>query len=140
MSPSRFAGVTHKPPISVSSLLAPHAADQRAEAPEAEPVPVRVLARPEIVAGIHEYGIAALARDVYTYCRAADMPVVDRSGDGFALSPAFNHGPHVAVARIECNERVLPVLLWPRAKAHRSSTSASALSGMTGTVYRRSNW
>ena len=143
-------------PLPVSSLLALHAADQIAGAPEAEPVLVRVLApwrtlveklvllhtahtaidpdaairgarhyydvhqllaRTEILAGIHEHGIAILARDVCTYSRAADMPAADRPSEGFATSPAFNDGPHIAATRIEYEERVLPVLLWPEANA-----------------------
>lgn len=77
----------------------------------------QLLTRPEILAGIHEHGIAILARDVCTYSRAADMPATDRPSDGFATSPAFNDGPHVAAARVEYEERVLPVLLWPGANA-----------------------
>lgn len=77
----------------------------------------QLLTRPEILAGIHEHGIAILARDVCTYSRAADMPAADRPSDGFATSPAFNDGPHIAAARIEYEERVLPVLLWPEANA-----------------------
>ncbi len=77
----------------------------------------QLATRPEILAGIHEHGIAILARDVCTYSRAADMPAADRPNGGFATSPAFNEGPHVAAARVEYNERVLPVLLWPGAEA-----------------------
>lgn len=77
----------------------------------------QLLTRPEILAGIHEHGIAILARDVCTYSRDADMPAIDRPGAGFAVSPAFNHGPHVAAARVEYEERVVPVLLWPEANA-----------------------
>lgn len=77
----------------------------------------QLLVRPEILAGIHEHGIAILARDVCTYSRAADMPAVDRPSEGFAVSPAFTNGPHVAAARVEYDERVLPVLLWPGAAA-----------------------
>jgi hypothetical protein len=75
----------------------------------------QLLTRPEILAGIHEHGIAILARDVCTYSRAADMPAVDRPGEGFAVSPAFNNGPQVAAARVEYEQRVVPVLLWPGA-------------------------
>lgn len=143
-------------PLPISSLIAQHASDQIAGAPEAEAVLVRVLApwrtlvekvvllhtahtasdpdaairgarhyydlhqllvRPEILAGIHEHGIAILARDVCIYSRAADMPAVDRPSEGFAVSPAFNEGPHIAAVRVEYEERVLPVLLWPGATA-----------------------
>jgi len=143
-------------PLPVTSLIATHAVDQIAGAPEAEPFTVRVLApwrtlveklvllhtahsaedpsaairgarhyydvhqllvRPEIVAGLHETGIAILARDVCTYSRAADMPAVDRPSDGFATSPAFGDGPHVAAAHAEYQQRVLPFLLWPGADA-----------------------
>lgn len=142
-------------PLEVSSLLAHHAAEQIAGAPEADPVVVRVLApwrtlveklvllhtahtaeepraavrgarhyydvhqlltRPEILAGIHEYGIAILARDVCTYSRAADMPAEDRPTDGFATSPAFNDGPHVTAARDEYEQAVVAQLLWPGAE------------------------
>jgi hypothetical protein len=141
-------------PLHVTSLVAEHASDQIAGAPEADPVLIRVLApwrtlveklvllhtahsaddsaaairggrhyydvhqlisRPEIIAGTHEYGIAILARDVCTYSRAADQDAVDRPTDGFAASPAFNDGPHVAAARIEFENTVLAQLLWPNA-------------------------
>lgn len=72
----------------------------------------QLLTRPEILAGIHEHGIAILARDVCTYSRAADMPAADRPTDGFATSPAFNDGPHVAAARAEYDHRVLTGLVW----------------------------
>ncbi len=72
----------------------------------------QLLTRPEIVAGIHEVGIAMLARDVCTYSRAAEMPAVDRPTPGFSSSPAFNDGPHVAIARHEYDERVVGQLLW----------------------------
>lgn len=72
----------------------------------------QLLARPEIVAGIREHGIAILARDVCTYSRAADMPATDRPTDGFAISPAFNNGLHVAAARAEYDNRVITGLVW----------------------------
>jgi hypothetical protein len=75
----------------------------------------QLLTRPEILAGIHEHGISILARDVCTYSRAAGMPTLERPGQGFATSPAFNDGPHLAAARDEYERRVLPVLLWPNA-------------------------
>jgi len=75
----------------------------------------QLLARPEILAGIHEHGIAILSRDVCTYSRAAALPAVDRPTTGFAASPAFSDGPHVALARTEYEDRVLPILLWPDA-------------------------
>lgn len=73
----------------------------------------QLLVRPEILAGIHEHGIAILARDVCTYSRATHMPTEDRPNEGFAVSPAFTNGPHVAAARAEYDHRVRPVLLWP---------------------------
>jgi hypothetical protein len=79
----------------------------------------RLLTRPEIVAGIHEHGIAILARDVCTYSRAADMPAADRPRGGFATSPAFTEGPHVAGTRAEYDGRVLGQLVWADA-AHPS--------------------
>lgn len=75
----------------------------------------QLVVRPEIIAGVHECGVAILARDVCTYSRAADMPAVDRPTGGFASSPAFNDGPHVAATRAEYERRVLTQLLWPAA-------------------------
>jgi hypothetical protein len=142
-------------PLHVKSLVAEHAFDRMAGAPEVDPVLIRVLApwrtlveklvllhtahsaddpaaairgarhyydvhqlviRPEIVAGIHENGIAILARDVCTYSRAAAQDAVDRPSDGFAASPAFNDGPHVGAARAEFESTVLAQLLWPDAE------------------------
>lgn len=81
----------------------------------------QLLVRPEIVAGLHETGIAILARDVCTYSRAADMPADDdRPNDGFAASPALSDGPHTVAAHAEYDERVRPVLLWPGADAPTS--------------------
>lgn len=75
----------------------------------------QLLTRPGVVAGIHEHGIAILARDVCTYSRVAELPAIDRPREGFSVSPAFTDGPHVAAARAEYEQRVLPVLLWPDA-------------------------
>lgn len=75
----------------------------------------QLLARPEILAGVHESGITILARDVCTYSQAADMPAVPRPHDGFATSPAFTDGPHLGVARAEYEQRVLDQLIWPGA-------------------------
>lgn len=75
----------------------------------------QLVVRPEIIAGIHECGVAILARDVCTYSRAADMPAIDRPTGGFASSPAFNDGPYIAAARAEYEQRVLAQLLWPSA-------------------------
>jgi hypothetical protein len=75
----------------------------------------QLLTRPEIIAGIHEHGIAILARDVCTYSRAADQDALDRPGEGFAASPAFNDGPHAEAARSEFETTVLAQLLWPDA-------------------------
>jgi len=76
----------------------------------------QLVIRPEILAGVHECGVAILARDVCTYSRAADMPAVDRPAGGFASSPAFNVGPHLATVRAEYEQRVLTQLLWPTAR------------------------
>lgn len=75
----------------------------------------QLLARPEVLAGLYEHGIAILSRDVCTYSRAADMEAIDRPTQGFSASPAFSGGPHVDATRVEYDERVLPVLLWPDA-------------------------
>lgn len=75
----------------------------------------QLLARPEIIAGVREHGIAILARDVCTYSRVADMPAADRPHGGFGASPAFNDGPHVSSARADYEQRVLGQLLWPLA-------------------------
>jgi len=141
-------------PLHVRSLIAEHASDQVAGAPEADPVLIRVLApwrtlveklvllhtahsaddpaaaasgarhyydvhqlvtRREIIAGIHEHGIAILARDACAYSRAAEQDAVDRPSVGFAASPAFNDGPHVGAARAEFENTVIAQLLWPSA-------------------------
>jgi hypothetical protein len=75
----------------------------------------QLLARPEILAGIYEHGIAILARDVCTYSHAADMPASPRPHEGFATSPAFTDGPQLEAARLEYEQRVLGQLVWPGA-------------------------
>jgi hypothetical protein len=75
----------------------------------------QLVVRPEILAGVHECGVAILARDVCTYSRAADQPALDRPADGFASSPAFRDGPHTAAVRAEYEQRVLAQLVWPTA-------------------------
>ncbi len=73
----------------------------------------RLLDRPEVRSGVAEAGIGALTRDVCTYSRAAGLPAVDRPTAGFAASPAFTGGPHIAAVADECENRVVGQLLWP---------------------------
>lgn len=73
----------------------------------------RLLSRPEVRSGIAEAGIGALARDVYTYSRAAGRPVEERPAGGFATSPAFAGGPHTDTVATEYADRVIGQLLWP---------------------------
>jgi hypothetical protein len=75
----------------------------------------QLLARPEIVDGIRSDGIAILSRDVCTYSNAAEMPAQPRPTGGFATSPAFTDGVHLAVARTAYNQSVLAQLVWPGA-------------------------
>ena len=75
----------------------------------------QLLARPEIVGGVREDGISILARDVCTYSNAVDMPAEPGPSGGFAASPAFTNGAHLAVVRTEYDQRVLAQLVWPGA-------------------------
>ncbi len=72
-----------------------------------------LLSRPEVRSGVAEAGIGALARDVCMYSRAAGLPAAERPGDGFASSPAFTEGPHIAAVADEYANRVVGQLLWP---------------------------
>lgn len=49
----------------------------------------QLVTRREIIAGIHEHGVAILARDVCTYSRAAEMPAADPA----AGSPSAQRSP-----------------------------------------------
>lgn len=73
----------------------------------------QLLIRPEIIAGIQEQGITILARDVCTYSQAAGMPADPRPSGGFANSPAFTDGPHLAATQSEYERSVLSQLVWP---------------------------
>jgi len=73
----------------------------------------QLLARPEVRSGVAEVGVGALARDVCLYSRAAGLAAEDRPAGGFATSPAFTAGPHVAAAAAEYDARVVGQLLWP---------------------------
>jgi hypothetical protein len=136
----------------VRSLIVEHAGDDVAEAAEADPVTVRVMApwrtlveklilvhtahstedqadavrgarhyydihqlltSAEVRSGIAEVGIAAIARDVCTYSRLAELPFNERPASGFHTSPAFTGGPHTDAARQEYLGRVVAQLLWP---------------------------
>lgn len=57
---------------------------------------------------------AAIARDVVTYSSLAGLPATARPAGGFALSPAFNDGAFVNLARSEYQQRVRR-LVWPGA-------------------------
>jgi len=76
----------------------------------------QLLGSAEVLAGIAEVGIGALARDVCTYSHEAGLPYRERPAAGFAASPAFGEGSHVTAARDEYEERVLAQLLWPGAE------------------------
>jgi hypothetical protein len=73
----------------------------------------QLLARPEITAGIHEHGIALLARDVCTYSAAAAMPAAYRPTGGFAESPAFTDSPYLGAVRAAYQSQVVAQLVWP---------------------------
>lgn len=76
----------------------------------------QLLKRPEVVAGVNEVGVAALARDVCMYSREAGLPADERPRDGFAESPAFTGGGHTDAVREAYETQVLGQLLWPSAE------------------------
>ena len=68
-----------------------------------------------MAAALAACGITIVAHDVCLYSRAADRPALSRPTGGFATSPAFNDGSHVAAARAEYESTVLGQLVWPHA-------------------------
>ena len=75
----------------------------------------QLLANPAVVAAMNVIGIETLSRDVYTYSTAAGLPADPRPAGGFANSPAFTNGQHLAAARERYEQSVLGQLLWPHA-------------------------
>lgn len=75
----------------------------------------QLLNRTEVLSGLVETGVGALARDVCLYSRSAGRAAADRPAGGSAASPAFGDGRHVQAARAEYERRVLGELLWPNA-------------------------
>ena len=75
----------------------------------------QLLANPAVVAAMNVIGIETLTRDVYTYSTAAGLPADPRPAGGFANSPAFTNGQHLAAARERYGQSVLGQLLWPHA-------------------------
>lgn len=76
----------------------------------------QLLRRGDVCSAVRGVGITTLARDVCTYSTAAGMPAEQRPAKGgFAASPAFTGGPHVAAAQAAYEGQVLTGLLWPRA-------------------------
>jgi urease gamma subunit len=75
----------------------------------------QLLGQAEVANEIRDVGIAILARDVFTYSTAAALAAEPRPLAGFARSPAFTDGPHLDAVRADYENRVLGVLLWPRA-------------------------
>jgi len=76
----------------------------------------KLLSRLDVLKGVSEVGITILARDVCTYSTSSNQPAKPRPPEGFASSPAFINGQHMAAVRTEYDTRVLGQLLWPNAE------------------------
>ena len=75
----------------------------------------RLLGRRLVLERLADADVSVLARDVCTYSTVAGRPAMPRPAAGFATSPAFSGGPHVALTNDEFERRVIRQLLWPHA-------------------------
>ncbi len=85
----------------------------------------QLLGHPDVFDEIREVGIGILARDVVTYSAAAALAAEPRPRAGFAASPAFADGPHLANTRADYDTRVLRACCGPKLIARRSSHACS---------------